>query len=250
MSRWLGISIIAFALLGCGNGRGPEVPSSTSELTYSEDYYGNPTPYRIGYQLEGNRLTVQLEPGPCQLVATTPTGAQFPVEGQCAYPLAGVPVLLSVPGVGDCAMTTDPSGFAACDLADASFAQPHAGELTIDGTFAGQIPLAREGSREAALAPSRELQPQPRSSSLTPEEELLVAFAVCAVKIWGEDQCAEYIGAAACTLGEQMLSGSEPDFAKAGLAEVKDRLARSDDNVGALIAMADMVECLQTLARR
>jgi hypothetical protein len=246
MLREIELSIVAFALLGCASKRGVEALPRQADATYSENYYGNPTRYRIGYELQGNRLNVQLEPGPCQLVGTTPSGDQIPLETPCSYPLAGVRVLLSVPSVGDCEMTTDANGLAACDLADASFSQPYPGALSIDGTFAGQIPLARGSSSEAAVAEG----PEPRSHSLTPEEAMLVAFAVCAVKIWGEDQCAEHIGAAACTLGKQMISGSEPDLAEAGVAELKDRLARSDDTLGAIIAMADMAECLQSLARR
>jgi hypothetical protein len=86
------------------------------------------------------------------------------------------------------------------------------------------------------------------SQTLTDDQKLMLAFGICAVKVWGMGKCTEHLGALACSVLEQALTGTgsiDPSTALQALAESK--LGESSDIVQFLLNAKDLVVCANQL---
>ncbi|HEY5956899.1 MAG TPA: hypothetical protein VIV60_10115 [Polyangiaceae bacterium] len=233
---------------GCTIQRQPEAPLQQAEPTYYENYFGNPTRYRILPRVDGNALVIHLEPGPCEVV-TVVRNDLMPV-GPCQFRLLRVPVRATVAGIGTCEMVTDENGSAVCELPNEAFgAQYGIASLTVEGLDAGVISIRRAPTAEAVAAPAPQGNRQTdQGQTLTDQDKAALALAICAVKLWGEERCIQYAGAATCNAIAQWMSKSPGiDWQQMLGAEIKDRVAKKSETLGALIGIAEFAQCLQEL---
>jgi hypothetical protein len=91
---------------------------------------------------------------------------------------------------------------------------------------------------------AREPPPPPAPpASVDPAQVLLVAVGICVVKTWGEDKCAEKMGAGACNALEQALVSGQVNLNDAAFAQLVQVATQNSDFLQSVATFAEVVQC-------
>lgn len=108
------------------------------------------------------------------------------------------------------------------------------GALSAEGHALGSVNIGQIfGAREPPAPPA----------SVDPAQVLLVAVGICVVKAWGEEKCAEKMGAGACTALEQALTSDQIDLKAAAFAQLQQIVTQNSDFLSSVATFADIVQC-------
>jgi hypothetical protein len=202
------------------------------------------TPARLDsvtFRSEGSSVSVErVVPGPERMISK--------VAGPCQYALGGVPIVLSMPGLADCRMVSDAAGNAACAISGALSSRMPRGytaHLSVADAYVGEVVM---DGLSAPIAESPTTPPPPQDA-LTQEQKVAIVLAICAVKLWGEEQCAARLNAGICNAAEQaLLNNGQVDAKAAAQAYLVEQLTKDSEFLSALVTMAELAECAQGFA--
>ncbi len=158
-------------------------------------------------------------------------------------PVAGVPVSLGY-RLGTLNSQTDDAGnavFPACGpdvqggcIDVSQLFSTDQGALSAEGHALGSVNVGQIfGAREPPAPPA----------AVDPAQVLLVAVGICVVKTWGEDKCAEKMGAGACNALEQALVSGQVNLNDAAFAQLVQVATQNSDFLQSVATFAEVVQC-------
>lgn len=260
------MGVLLLAAAGCATS-----PDHAAGL--HEDYNGAEVPFDVVVQPADGRILVQLRPGHCRQIATSPPGPPRVVQQyRCRYSTADVPLGLTIPDYPPFTTVTNMAGSATFYVDDDSaLALVHeVATIYVGDRVVAQValsPLARTAASRRTpppppppplyeplppppMAPPPAFVPEPpvvaqapQTRPWRPEELFALALGACAVKVWSLNQCEENLGAALCSAGAQWLQKGTVDGWTVAEDVVKAQLSKESDVAKVLLAAGDFLEC-------